>query len=536
MLLGTKKIVYYPSDDPRYAKVITPTWENGVKNNHDEHLGVIVDKEKGIFRNRKLGTFKYTLEEGYTSIDIGAASSTEAAPIVKEKKLLDFGDVFALHSVLVENGLWKLICDIMPEYKDTFCALALYRILRGHSNSNAIHWRNASYVQLLCPNARVESQRISEFYERLQKDDVEDTYFKAYLKYIGLETRKEIALDSTHLPNSIKSPFTRISNHNNVITKGSRLIVAVDRKTGLPIFYRLIAGNIVDMTTISTTLSELSGYGVDVSMIIMDAGYFSPENVKALLNERIKFVTRIKPNFVIFKDMVAKSIKTLMCRENRIIYGDRVLYGVRIDLVAFGHDCYGYVFIDMNKRITELNALEKKDASSKKKLADEEYESKRDRCGVFAMISSEKLEVPRVLPTYYTRDVVEKIFSVMKSNIEVLPLNAKTESTYNGQLLVSFVATTWYLSFAEMLKNNSNLGVVEAFDTLFEIKCKVFDDKVTILNPTKQQKEVTDALHVALPTEISLPLDPNKAFKLDETEQKPKYSKKNPVDIHIKEK
>jgi hypothetical protein len=48
--------------------------------------------------------------------------------------------------------------------------------------------------------------------------------------------------------------------------------------------------------------------------------------------------------------------------------------------------------------------------------------------------------------------------------------------------------------------------------TLLEMKCKVFENKVTILPSTAQQTEVAEILKVALPVEIPLPIDSNKAF------------------------
>jgi hypothetical protein len=44
------------------------------------------------------------------------------------------------------------------------------------------------------------------------------------------------------------------------------------------------------------------------------------------------------------------------------------------------------------------------------------------------------------------------------------------------------------------------------------MKYKVFENKVTILPSTAQQTEVAEILKVALPVEIPLPIDSNKAF------------------------
>jgi transposase len=41
----------------------------------------------------------------------------------------------------------------------------------------------------------------------------------------------------------------------------------------MPIYFRHVAGNIVDVSTLVTTVGELQQYGVSVDYAILDAGY-----------------------------------------------------------------------------------------------------------------------------------------------------------------------------------------------------------------------------------------------------------------------
>lgn len=77
-----------------YATVVESIREgNKVKQQRIENLGQVIDSEKGIFKNRKLGVFRYTLEEGFQDADISEPYNTLTA---QEKFILDFGDSFVL--------------------------------------------------------------------------------------------------------------------------------------------------------------------------------------------------------------------------------------------------------------------------------------------------------------------------------------------------------------------------------------------------------------------------------------------------------
>lgn len=54
----------------------------------------------------------------------------------------------------------------------------------------------------------------------------------------------------------------------------------------MPIYFRYVAGNIIDVSTLITTVNELEQYGVSVSHAILDAGYFSEKNVACQGAER----------------------------------------------------------------------------------------------------------------------------------------------------------------------------------------------------------------------------------------------------------
>jgi transposase len=75
------------------------------------------------------------------------------------------------------------------------------------------------------------------------------------------------------LPNDIKTPLTAISNHNNGISNELRLIYVVDKITKFPLFFRFVAGNIIDNSTLINTINDLLSYNIQIELVIVDAGY-----------------------------------------------------------------------------------------------------------------------------------------------------------------------------------------------------------------------------------------------------------------------
>lgn len=81
-----------------YATVVESVREgNKVRQQRIENLGRVIDAEKGIFRNRKLGVFRYTLEDGFMNFNL--PETAHALP-EQEKLILDFGDSFVLNQYL----------------------------------------------------------------------------------------------------------------------------------------------------------------------------------------------------------------------------------------------------------------------------------------------------------------------------------------------------------------------------------------------------------------------------------------------------
>jgi hypothetical protein len=479
-----------------YASIYTPKKVNGKKDNQPQYLGRVIDKDKGLYRNKQRGVFKYSLTGGFSE------PSPADQSLKEENLILDFGDAWVMYRILQEHGYWELFRSILPGWEDTLCTMIFYRILRGGASCYAHDWWAGSYLRMICPNAKVESQRVSEFFAALGDERVQRLFFPKYLAKISEGQKNHgILVDSTGMPNNIHFPLTAINCHNGVVSNETRLILAVDRITTLPLLFRYNAGNIVDVSTLKSTILELSAYGVNVDFSILDAGYYSEKNIKALYAEEIRFVTRLSSNRKLYKDLIANHVDNLESNCNAVFYRDRLLYIKRVPTQLCDHTAYAYVAIDHQRRSDEIYAFMKRTVEARKKRSSDEIDRKVKSMGVFIILSSDNVETSEILPLYYTRQTIEQVFDLYKNNADLLPLRTHGEETFRGHLMLSFISTIAYMLVNRLL-DGTKFCADGAFRALRNLKCKVFDDCILVKEATKKTNEIAEHLNIELPLNL----------------------------------
>ena len=257
---------------------------NVVKQKYLCSLGLVIDREKGIFKSRDRGIYHYSVESGYSEIP-NESTYLRMANSEKEKLILDFGDSFILDMYLRTLPFYNACHTNMPLYSDTLFSLLFYRILTDRkAYCYAETWWSGNYVSILFPEAKLQSQRVSEFLAALGDEEVQRSFFYDYLAAIyGMYgSTSGILIDSTGLTNASKMSLTQISNHNGDVNMEIRLIYVIDRRNGMPIYFRYCPGNIVDVSTLCITLAELSQFNITIDYAIVDAGYFSEDNINEL--------------------------------------------------------------------------------------------------------------------------------------------------------------------------------------------------------------------------------------------------------------
>jgi hypothetical protein len=473
----------------KYAKLCSSSRVNGKVKTKQKSLGRVLDEEKGIYRNRRLGIFTYDVETNtYGKPDASFVPKPAKRTNHREKLILDFGDAFFLDSYMNQKGLRSCIDAIGYGNPDTLYAMIHYYVLCNYALSHAEIWYEGSYVSELYPKANLSSQRISDFLAAIGEEYSQREFFTEYLKLVA--KRKEgtdILIDSTGLPNSIHFPLTAVSNHNGTVSNEVRLIYVLQQETNLPLYFRYCPGNVIDVSTLTTTMLELKAYHVNTKFAILDAGYLDNENMKILYKEKVSFLSRMQENRKLYKQLISEYLPSLETEENMVRYNSRYAYIKRVECeVIEGHKAYAYVCQDIAMRGFSTSKLFAR--ASAKNLGVKEVHDELQKKGVFVLFSSRPIAKEKILPTYYTRQQIEQIFDIGKNYANMLPLRVHTEETFRGHLMLTFISSIIVKLLQDELKDTA-FNPISAFLQLRNQKCKVFDRDII---PQEAVKKVND--------------------------------------------
>ncbi|GHV39934.1 hypothetical protein FACS189490_04310 [Clostridia bacterium] len=444
-------------------------------------------RDKTTKKVKKLSTYMGPLLDKNTM-----AFSPKKKVIVKDAQkriILNYGDTRLLAASLKQSLLSGLFASVLPEEQDTLNALLCYKIIVGAASKDAEIWYEGNYASVLFPNAQMASQRISEFLTRLGDERVQRAFFTQYLSQAA-QISGEVVIDSTGLPNEIDLPLTQFGHHGGEIEKENRMIMVIDRVTKFPLYFRLVAGNIADVSTLLTTFKLMAKLGVNPQLVIMDAGYCSDKNIGALYAAKTSFLTRLPAGRKLFKTLIADTNHSLESRVNAVSYNKRALFVQKAKTEICGHIGFAYVCCDVKQRGLKMDAFVRE--TDIYELTDAEFAAQTSAIVKFVLISDKDIPIQELLPLYYTRQIAEQTFGFSKSCLNLLPLRVHTTETLRGYAFLAFLALL--LSVEIQNKLGSLCSLQDALSYCQNWFCEVYDNDALPVEPSKQVKEVFDKI------------------------------------------
>lgn len=469
---------YQKYGQQEYAYEITAYWdpEKKISRQKTKYLGVVIDKKKKVFEKREKKK-------------------------IPEKLILDFGDSYCINAFLEDNGYIKIIRHVFGNSADNILALLTYRICYNGAMMYARPWFEGNYAKYQYKDADLSSQRISDFLKEVGNEKLQRLFFNEYFKLFS-KVKSSIVIDATSLPNQIHIPMTAWGRSGEEIDKQIRFLLVVDKESHLPLFFRMLSGNIVDVSTLKNTTDELKQYGIKESFIYLDAGFFSEDNINELYSAEINFLTRLPSKRTLYRDLIQTEAKDLESRPNIVGYGKRGLFIKQKEIVLFGHKAYAYIVLDPRRKGREVNRLILETIDEKNSHEENEFEYAFDNSGIMVLVSSFQLSKEEVVPAYYIRQTAEMLFGFSKDDLGILPLRVHSEDALRGFLFIQFLTL---IAFTQ-LKNKlgKNYSVEEVLVTMKNLKCKVYEKEIIISELTKQQKEISEKLGILVSKNLGI--------------------------------
>jgi len=502
-------IAYTPKGNSEYASVAERKGENSAIKY--TYLGRVLDKEKGIYKNSERGIFTYNLANN--TYGPKPPEFEETKKVDKRKRIrhsFDFGDVYLINEVLYKSGFWSVVDKISWRNKDTLHAMVIFYITSQLPNCDASIWYETSFASKLFPDARLDSNGISDFLEKLGEAESMLAYHEAYVKYVfdHYSKDKNVLVDSMGIPNKCGVFYTMMNVHNNKLSLEGRIVVVAQRSTAIPLYFKLIPGSINDAMTLRRILEHCSALGIPVSSCLIDAGYSTDINLDSFYDENHKcivdYITRPKISSSYVKQALLDVLPTLESRENFVTYENRYFFLKEVEVNVGTNDdqpAFLYVGLDLNCKSDSLHKLLKRAVKDDLKI--EKVFDGLENQGVFALLSGMKMSIEDVLPEYYTRQGVEQLNDISKNYTKLLPIRCQNDKTYAGHVFLSMLGTA-IVRFMQIQLNENEVYLGSRFAALRGQKVIQYETKFVPDDPIKAANDLYKVFKVDIP--VALPI------------------------------
>lgn len=428
----------------------------------------------------------------------GEIVKCEKEPSVRcEKSIVDFGDSYLITQVAENYGFISVLKNTFEDF-DTIMTLICYQMTEGSAMYNCKEWAEGNIASKLFPNAKLGSQNISRLINYLGQDNTQRKFFKAYIDKFFKDTQG-VLIDSTSLPSSINNSLNNWGHSADGIDQKVSCLMLVDKNSKLPIYFRAIPGEIADVSTLKITMDQVKKLGLKSESAILDAGYFSEENIDYLCKENTDFVSRMPRSRKQFKQLV-NGVVNLESRINAIQYGKRVVFIKSQEIELYGHKMFAHIILDPDKKAKDINKVLK--AAFEDEESEEDTNLKMQYCGYFILISRKSIPREEILPTYYTRQSIEQVFGFAKSCNSILPLRVHSEESIQGYLLLVFLSLVVFITIRQKLQ--LKFTVSEALLISRNLKAKIYNKEAVVLEPNKKFKDIASLLKIIVPTSLGI--------------------------------
>jgi hypothetical protein len=469
------------------------------------------ENRRGIFQSPTRGLVEYdSRTDSFMPVDKCDGRIPQSGVHQETEIHTVFGDSYLLLKFLENSGLMAILKSAFPKKEDLERLLChvLHGLMRDGSRiscDNAIAKSFASYILDDVPASSLRSD--SPFFSLLGDDNTKMAFFTSYIdamKKADPGFGSGCYVDSTPLPNAIENnPFNALCCHGVSSSEiQTRLVLVLDRRTGLPVWYDIIPGNILDISTLMNTVNDVAdSLGIHIESFVLDAGYVSKELVGAIhVGSEKTFIGRMpaKKGFP-FKELYWESKPLIGKGKYAFVRNSRTYFGQRKRISLFGNDIFAYVYVDQCNALHGLRNYLVESEDDFNALKDKDKDWATVKYGFFILLSNIEDTPARLLSSYFERVEIETVFKTSKEYLDLLPLSKWSDRTVRGKILSDIIDTIVLLELRKKIDGTS-ISISELMGVTQSLMCfRSSSGMVTVETANKKTREYYQLFRSAVP-------------------------------------
>lgn len=222
--------------------------------------------------------------------------------------------------------------------------------------------------------------------------------------------------------------------------------IAYDTENKDPLFYEKYPGSINDVSQIQLMLDKAADYGYRKIGFILDRGYFSRSNIRAMDKHSYSFVIMVKGMHDLVNRLILERKGTFENKWAKHI-DEYNVYGTTVKCKMYETDekeRYTHIYHSINKESSERTLLAKKLCQMKSYLLKHTNETIAFGPGFSKYFilhyNEEKMTAKEALNLYKSRDTSEKFFRGDKSYLGDKSLRVYGDLAAESKIFIEFIA------------------------------------------------------------------------------------------------
>jgi len=392
--------------------------------------------------------------------------------------------------IATKTGIYKLLIDSFgPQHANAILDYAMYSI-RFRSDTTQL-FPVEMEDQMLFSRKPWSDSAYSELFSRGMTADEIHAFRTLWLKHCEENWKREVQEEKK--PTKVWLCIDA-SNNDCAVTESELVgvghakshrnfpvvsfIWAVDAETGRPLTWFVNNGKTPDCNAVDAVLKFVSSEGMQVEGVIMDRSFAAGKVLNLALEKKLKYIVMLKSDSAGFSEMILNHSEDVRWKIEHTVGMGEALFGITDKVRLFASDtiesCVGLFFSGYRSWSMTTSLIRKVQLADKTlrcriatgadkieapvgvgkfvnldkidgKVVDfkwnfKELQKTADSYGFHAIASSEMMSAERIHELYELRDVSEKQFSILKSQLGCDTTRVHTDKAIESRYAISFVA------------------------------------------------------------------------------------------------
>lgn len=406
-------------------------------------------------------------------------------------KIKHFG-VYELFSQLSKE-ISKKIREFFPDIFDELIVLSLLQLVTDCSSKTAKAEFEASSLSDRYPGVSTSSGSIRSFVKKLGTREMDmDRFMKSFI-----HEGSKLLFDGTSIFTRASDSYAQVGyNPLHSLNPQIRLLYIFDMTSHMPVFYRMLPGNIVDRSSMITTIEQS---GCKDCVIIADKGFYSKSNVSYLMSNNMKYILPLQSNTKMIPNDFDNNIDDHKY-DGIFAFNDRIIWYKKITCGEAGN--FTYIFRDTaRKDAYDLRYVREMECfyGEETKTFEGFFENKRH--GVYAFISNLDKKPEEIFLMYKERWYIEQCFDYLKNTIEIGAPYKRTKEELSGWAFLNHLSLLYFYGLlkamrsADLQKEWTPREVISICQNIYSLK---IGNETIISEIPKKTQELLNKLGVSI--------------------------------------